>query len=94
MSYQKKIDEMVGKHVAEFQLEISLAKQMEGLKTTPKMPYGYPIEVYRPKHICKVPHVKRFIARTGGTLSNGVPRILRAELVGQYILGIYNPGRC
>ena len=91
MSYQKKIDEMVGTHVAEFQAELSLAKKLEGHDYRPAMPYGYPLAVYRPMHICKTPQVKHFIARTGGKLSNGVPKVLRHELVGGYILGIYNP---
>ena len=94
MSYQKKIDEMVGKHVADFQMELTLARKMAGSNNPPPMPYGYPIAVYRPLHVCKVPQVRRFIAHTGGKLSNGVPRILRTELVGEYILGIYNPHRC
>jgi hypothetical protein len=57
------------------------------------MPYGYPIAVYCPRHICQSPTVKRFIARTGGKLSNGVPKVLGMDLVNQYILGLYNPAR-
>ena len=84
---------MVGKHVAEFELECALARKIGGAQSPTPMPYGYPLAVYRPMHICKLAQVKRFIARTGGTLSNGVPRVLRTEQVGQYILGVYNPGR-
>ena len=91
MSYQQKIDEMVGKHVARFQEEISLAKQLKGHDRKPPMPYGYPLSVYRPMHICKIPQVKHFIAQSGGHLSNGVPKILRLEMVGDNLLGIYNP---
>jgi len=97
MSYEKRIEDLVGQHLAEFQRELSLAKQMgtqlrRGEKVP--MPYGYPIAVYRPTHICRLPQVKRFIARTGGTLSNGVPRAISKQLVGEYVLGIYNPVRC
>ena len=92
MSYQKRIDDMVGKHVAEYELERALARKLKGGRdhNTP-MPYGYPTAVYHPMHFCRLAQVKRFIAKTGGTLSNGVPRVLRAEQVGGYILGIYNP---
>lgn len=92
MSYQKRIDDMVGKHVAEFELERTLARQLKRSDRTTPMPYGYPLAVYRPMHVCKLAHVKQFIAKTGGTLSNGVPRVLRAEWVGQNLLGVYNPG--
>ncbi len=40
MSYGMRIDDMVGHHVAEFQRELSLAKQLEGHKNPPPMPYG------------------------------------------------------
>ncbi len=91
MSYQKKMDEMVGKHVAEFQLEFSLSRQLAEHGTDTALPYGYPVEVYRPMHVCNRPRCRRIIARNGGRLSNGVPRILRNRLNGQYILGVYNP---
>jgi hypothetical protein len=92
MSYETRIDELVGRHLAEYQREITLAKGLSTVKRVPPMPYGYPIRVYRPMHVCRIPQVKRFIARTGGTLSNGVPRVLRTELAEQqYPLGIYNP---
>jgi len=93
MSYQARIDEMVGQHVAEFQIELSLAKKMAGYRSPPSMPYGYPTSVYRPMHVCRAPKFKRFIALTGGTLSNGVPRVLSADMVDQYVLGVYNPVR-
>lgn len=83
---------MVGKHVAEFELERALVRKIRSAQSNTPMPYGYPLAVYRPMHICKLAQVRRFIAKTGGTMSNGVPRVLRAEQVGQYLLGIYNPG--
>ena len=91
MSYQKKIEELVGSHVAEFQLKFTLAKKLGGHKYKPAMPYGYPIPVYRPMHICKVPQVRHFIAHTGGLLSNGVPKVLSMDIVGAYPLGVYHP---
>ncbi len=91
MSYQKKIDEMVGKHIAEFQLEFSLSRQLVEQVTDISLPYGYPVGVYHPMHVRKRPHCKRFIACNGGTLSNGVPKILGTRLIDQYILGVYNP---
>ena len=90
--YRKKIDEMVGNHVAEFQQELTLAKNMrDTLSELPSMPYGYPRSVYRPMHFCRVPKISEFIAKTGGTLSNGVPRVISGEMVGGYMLGVYNP---
>lgn len=83
---------MVGKHIAHFQDELTIANLMEHYvpKTVP-MPYGYPIAVYRPMHVCRSPEVKEFVARTGGKLSNGVPKVIGMEVVNQYALGLYNP---
>lgn len=95
MSYEKRIDELIGQHVGNYVAELSIARAMRGVfskcKTAP-MPYGYPIAVYRPAHICRMPPVRKFHPSGSGRLSNGVPRLLRTELVGQYILGVYNPG--
>ena len=94
MSYEIRVDEMIGKHLKHFQDEIALAKVMEGYTSTPPaMPYGYLIAVYRPLHTCQSPTVTAFVAHTGGRLSNGVPRVLGLELVNQYALGLYNPTR-
>ena len=101
MSYESKIDELVGQYVAQFQNELALAKSLERLAKSLKsdkdmhaLPYGYPLGVYRPHHICRIPQVKHFIAKTGGRLSNGVPHVLSMELVNDYVLGLYNPGDC
>ena len=92
MSYETRVDEMIGKHVAHFQDEMTLAKLMAHYKKkTPSMPYGYPLAVYCPLHVCRSPEVRRFIARTKGRLSNGVPKLLGMEIVEQYALGAYNP---
>jgi hypothetical protein len=82
---------MVGKHVARFQAELSLAKKMASFLKEPRMPYGYPMAVYHPLHICQVPQVRKFVARNGGLMSNGVPRVLRTEWVNGTLLGVYNP---
>jgi len=94
MSYATRVDEMVGKHVAEFQQELTLARVMHGcLKKPCPMPYGYPLRVWCPHHICRSPEVKRFTPRPIGRLSNGVPTILRLRLAGDYVLRLYNPRR-
>ena len=41
MSYATKIDDMVGKYVAEFQTELTLAKKLKLYLKKPSMPYGY-----------------------------------------------------
>ncbi len=92
MSYAVKTDELVGKHVAEFQKELISAGLLGRYINKPYLPYGYPVEVYRPLHICKVPQVRKFVAHTGGRLSNGVPRVLGMDMVNNYMLGLYNPG--
>ena len=91
MSYQQKVEEMVGKHVAEYQAEVSLAKQIEGYNPPPPMPYGYPLWIYRPAHFVEIPRETAFASHLEGTMSNGVPRILGMDMDDQYILGLYNP---
>lgn len=90
MSYETKIDKMIGEHIAEYQAELTLAKKLKQCLASPAMPYGYPIAVYRPMHVCHVPQVRQFIHHTGGTLSNNVPRVLSMEMIGEYPVGIYN----
>jgi hypothetical protein len=92
MSYQTDIEDMVGRQVARYQAEMLLAKQMREIsQLQKKLPYGYPNGVYHPMHICRTPRCHQFVAQTGGRLSNGVPRILSAEIVNQYPLGVYCP---
>jgi hypothetical protein len=92
MSYETRVEEMVGKHVATFQQELSAANGMRGCtrKHCP-MPYGYPLAVWCPRHVCLSPRVRPASFRGGGCLSNGVPPLLRLRLVGGYVLGLYNP---
>lgn len=94
MSYQTRIEDMIGKHVAEYQQERICASNMPTVQNGPRLPYGYPVGVYHPMHICRMPAIKHFIARTGGRLSNGVPRVLGAEFVDGYPLGVYNHHTC
>ena len=90
MSYETKVDEMVGEHVARYQAEFTLAKRLESSLSPQPMPYGYPARVYHPLHICQVPQIRQFVALTGGRLSNRVPRVISMELAGGYPLGLYN----
>ena len=90
MSYESKIDKLIGEHIAEYQAELTLARKLKQFLKTPSMPNGYPLGVYHPMHVCRVPQVKQFITHTGGTLSNNVPKVLGMELVGEYPVGIYN----
>ena len=91
MSYQKRIEEMVGNHVAEFQLKYTAARELMGHDYRPAMPYGYPLPVYRPLHVCRAPQFKAFIHHPEGALSNGVPKVLAMELIEGYPLGGYYP---
>ena len=92
MSYETRIDEMVGQHVKVFQDEVTLAKTMEShARAGSAMPYGYPIAVYCPRHICRIPRKTKYVARDRDKLSNGVPKVLAMEIVNQYLLGLYNP---
>ena len=92
MSYETRVDEMVGTHVAAFQQELAVANAMRGCteKSCP-MPYGYPLAVWCPRHVCRSARVKRPTFHRGGSLSNGVPTLLRLQVVGDYALGLYNP---
>ena len=91
MTYNTKIEELVGKHVAEFQWELSVAKKLKHPEPGPRLPYGYLTSAYHPTHLLDMPQVQHFIAHTGGRLSNGVPRVLSMELVDAYPLGAYSP---
>lgn len=92
MSYATRVDECVGKHVAQFQQELSLGKTMRGCLEKPcPMPYGYPLRVWCPRHVCRSPQATRFIPRVRGRLSNGIPPILSLRLSDGYVLGLYHP---
>jgi len=93
MSYQTKIDRMVGKHVADFQVEISAAKKLQKCEVYSPMTYGYPTGVYHPTATLERTHVSRILSHPAGKMSNGVPWLLSLDLANEYALGLYNPVR-
>jgi hypothetical protein len=93
MSYETKIDQMVGKYVADFQMELSAAKKLKECEFASPVAYGYPAGVYHPKAVVERTYVRRTLSNPAGKMSNGVPWLLSLDLVNQYILGLYNPVR-
>ena len=93
MSYEVRLDEMVGKHVAEFQTELSLAAKAARLVSQIAMPYGYPVALYHPHHAVLMPRYTALEKHDHGKLSNDVPWVLGMEVVGNYVIGLYNPRR-
>ncbi len=93
MSYETRIDEMVGKHVADFQTEISAAKKLQENKAASQLWFGFAAGVYRRSASAHLPRVSRRLVHPVGKMSNGVPWLLSLNLVGQYTLGLYNPVR-
>jgi len=93
MSYATRIDQMVGKHVADFQTEISAAKKLQEIKAASQLWYGYAAGVYRQRASARLPRVSRRLVHPVGKMSNGVPWLLSLNLVDQYALGLYNPVR-
>lgn len=91
MSYEVKKDEMVGKHVAEFQAELTLAKTLKGMGKQPVMPYGYPVELYHPYHAVMLPKQTEVKHHDHEKLSNDVPWVLGMEVVDDNVIGVYNP---
>ena len=91
MSYEVKKDEMVGKHVAEFQAELTLAKQLEGFDQRPPMPYGYPTSLYHPYHVVMRPKHTEYEHHDHGKMSNDVPWAVSMEVVDDNVVGVYNP---
>ena len=93
MSYEAKKDEMVGRHVAEFQNELTIAKSLQSLEVRPVMPYGYPVRLYHPYHIVKCPRHTEVPHHDHPKLSNNVPWVLGMEVVDSNVIGVYNPKR-
>jgi hypothetical protein len=93
MTYENKVDELVSNFVAEFQRELITARNIETYldNEIPKLLTGYPDAVYHPREKREPVISTQFIARTGGRLSNGVPRVLSAEIINDYPLGVYLP---
>ena len=93
MSYETRIDQMVGKHVSDFQTEISAAKKLQEDKATSQLWYGYAAGVYRRNAGTRLLQASRRLVHPVGKMSNGVPWLLSLNLVDQYALGVYNPVR-
>ena len=94
MSYQTKLDEMVGKHVAEYQAEFTMAANAPDLGRKPPatpMPYGYPVRLYHPHHRVMMPRATPCRKHGHGRLSNDVPWVVSMDLVEDYAVGLYNP---
>ena len=91
MSYETKIDQMVGKYVADFQMELSAAKKLQECESAFPFAYGYPASVYHPTAVVERPHVSRTLSNPAGKMSNGVPWLLSLDLANEYALGLYNP---
>lgn len=98
MSYETRVDNLIAHHIAEYEAERRLANLWQGLPRASSpakhMPYGYPLRVYRPCHICHSRKTGDFDRDGYRRLSNGVPWVLAMELVDNYVLGLYNPCRC
>lgn len=92
MTYENTVDELVSNFVAEFQRELITARNIDTYldNEIPKLINGYPDAVYHPEKKRELVSTQ-FIARTGGRLSNGVPRVLSAEIINGYPLGVYLP---
>lgn len=92
MTYQSRIEELIGQHIAEYQDGVSLKNKMAGyLHDPPPMPYGYLTAVYHPMNFQPPRNTRYRSSKFSRTLSNGVPRAISTELVNGYLLGIYNP---
>ena len=93
MSYESKLDQLIGERIAEYEDEQLLKRKLESYLEHEEvyMCSGYPCSVYNPKSISHKPEITHFIFRPQGILSNGVPRILSGDMVGGYPLGVYNP---
>ena len=89
MTYDTRVDELVGAYVAEFQKEILLADELKSYQNDLALPGGYPERVFNPTTIPSPP-VRQFVARSGGKLSNCVPWVVSMELVDGYPLGVYS----
>jgi len=90
MSYETKIEELVRHFYDEYQEELLLAIEIENYLNKTAVIHDYPEQAYHPQNILK-PLQRRFIAKTGGRLSNHVPRVLSAKIIGDYPLGVYFP---
>jgi hypothetical protein len=93
MSYESKLDQLIGERIAEYEDEQLLKRKLASCleDSGASMCSGYPCAVYHPKSISHLPEATHFILKLEGVLSNGVPKILGVDLVEGYPLGVYNP---
>ena len=96
MSYESKLDQLIGERIAEYMDEQLLKRKLEACleESAPAMCYGYPCAVYHPKSESPLPEAAHLIFHLEGALSNGVPKVLSGDLVEGYPLGVYNPQAC
>jgi len=59
---------MIGKHVANFQVEISGAKKLQECEFASPMAYGYPAGVYHPTVFIERTHVSRILSDPVGKI--------------------------
>jgi hypothetical protein len=93
MSYESRLDQLIGERIAEYEDEQLLKRKFASYLEHPAIPMcqGYPASVYHPKSISHQPEATPIIVHLEGVLSNGVPKILSVDMVGGYPLGVYNP---
>lgn len=93
MSYESRLDQLIGERIAEYEDEQLLQRRLASYLGHPAIPMclGYPCSVYHPKAISHQPEATSIIVHPEGVLSNGVPKILSGDMVGGYPLGVYNP---
>jgi hypothetical protein len=93
MSYESKLDQLIGERIAEYEDEQLLKRKLAACLEECVVPMcsGYPCAVYHPKCISHQLEATHFIFKPLGILSNGVPKILSGDMVQGYPLGVYNP---
>ncbi len=93
MSYESKLDKLIGERIAEYEDEQLLKRKLESClaQDAVSMCSGYPCAVYHPKSVHHAPQETHIIFQPGGMLSNGVPKVVSDDLVEGYPLGVYNP---
>lgn len=93
MSYESKLDQLIGERIAEYVDEQLLKRKLASCleQEDVAMCSGYPCSVYHPRSLQHTPEETHFIIHPGGKLSNGVPKLLSSDMVGGYPLGVYNP---
>ena len=93
MSYESKLDKLIGERIAEYEDEQLLKRKLTSCLEhgADSMCSGYPRSLYHPKLLQHAPEATHFRFQPGGKLSNGVPKVLSGDMVEGYPLGVYNP---